>query len=154
LVGGLETPNRLRQRTSRLRLGSLHFGCKPDQDLKSEILALARREGVQAGAVVTCVGSLTTVKLRLANRSDTTTRTGHFEIVSLVGTVDPAGGHLHLCVTDGDGTAFGGHLVDGCVVYTTAEVVLADLTGLEFRREVDPKYGYKELAVYPRVNGR
>jgi predicted DNA-binding protein with PD1-like motif len=97
---------------------------------------------------VTCVGSLTTTKLRLANRSDTSTRAGHFEIVSLVGTVDPSGGHLHLCVTDGDGVAFGGHLVDGCVVYTTAEVVLADLTGLEFRREVDPTFGYKELAVY------
>src|SRR5205823_3708668 len=90
------------------------FRLRPRQDLKSEILAFARREGVRAGVVVTCIGSLTTVKLRLANRSDTTTRTGHFEIVSLVGTVDPAGGHLHLCVADGDGAAFGGHLLDGC----------------------------------------
>src|SRR3954451_22936063 len=38
-------------------------------------------------------------------------------------------GHLHLSVTDGDGVAFGGHLVDGCVVDTSAEVVLADLAG-------------------------
>ncbi len=130
------------------------FRLRPGQDLKTEILAFARREGIHAGAVVTCVGSLTTVNLRLANRSETTTRIGHFEIVSLVGTVDPVGGHLHLCVTDGDGVAFGGHLVDGCVVYTTAEIVLADLTGLEFRREMDPKYGYKELAVYRSPNDR
>jgi uncharacterized protein len=130
------------------------FRLRPGDDLKTEILTFARREGIRAGAVVTCVGSLTTVKLRLANRSETTTRTGHFEIVSLVGAVDPDGGHLHLCVTDGDGVAFGGHLVDGCVVYTTAEIVLADLTGLEFRREVDPKYGYKELAVYQSPKDR
>ena len=42
-----------------------------------------RREGIRAGAVMTCVGSLTTVKLRLADRSETTTRIGHFEIVLL-----------------------------------------------------------------------
>src|SRR5262245_29737294 len=68
------------------------FRLRPGQDLKTEILAFAGREGIRAGSMVTCVGSLTTVKLRLANRSDTTTRSGHFEIVSLVGTVDPAGG--------------------------------------------------------------
>src|SRR5947209_847292 len=62
------------------------FRLRPGQDLKTEILAFARREGIRAGAVVTCVGSLTTVKLRLANRSETANRTGHFEIVSLVGT--------------------------------------------------------------------
>jgi uncharacterized protein len=128
----------------------LAFRLRPGQDLRRELLAFVRREDVRAGAVVTCVGSLTTVSLRLANRTETTTRTGHFEITSLVGTLDAAGGHLHLGVADGQGDSFGGHLVDGCVVYTTAEVVVADLTGLEFRREIDPTYGYKELVVLPR----
>jgi uncharacterized protein len=57
------------------------FRLRPGQDLKTEILTFARHEGIRAGAVVTCVGSLTTVKLRLANCSETTTHTGHFEIV-------------------------------------------------------------------------
>ncbi len=127
------------------------FRLKPGQDLKKELLAFARREGLKAPAVLTCVGSLTDVALRYANQPGPAVRKGHFEIVSLVGTLDPAGGHLHLCVADKDGVAFGGHLLDGCVVYTTAEVVVGELTELEFRREVDPTFGYNELAVYRRA---
>jgi predicted DNA-binding protein with PD1-like motif len=127
------------------------FRLKPGQDLRKELLAFAKREGLKAGAVVTCVGSLTEVSLRYANREGAAVRQGRFEIVALVGTVDPSGGHLHLCVADRDGVAFGGHLTDGCLVYTTAEVVVGELTGLEFRREPDRTFGYDELAVYPRA---
>jgi predicted DNA-binding protein with PD1-like motif len=130
------------------------FRVRPGQDLRKELYAFVRREGLRAGVVVTCVGSLTDVSLRFANQRDTTVRKGHFEIVSLVGTLDPAGGHLHLCVADRDGVTFGGHLVDGCLVYTTAEIVVADLTALEFRREPDRTFGYDELTVYPRAGGR
>jgi len=77
-------------------------------------------------------------------------RTGHFEIVSLVGTLGRDGGHLHLCAADGDGVAFGGHLLDGSLVFTTAEVVVAELTDAEFRREPDPATGFRELIVVPR----
>lgn len=124
----------------------------PRQDLKKELLAFARREGLKAAAIVTCVGSLTDVNVRLANRETGTARTGHFEIVSLVGLLDPDGGHLHLCVTDRDGNAFGGHLLDGSLVYTTAEVVIAELSDLEFKRELDKTFGYRELVVYPRTS--
>jgi predicted DNA-binding protein with PD1-like motif len=126
---------------------------RPGQDLKRELLTVARREGIRAGAVVTCVGSRSTVLLRLANRNETTTRKGHFEVVSLVDTLDEDGGHLHLSVADGQGELFGGHLVEGCEIYTTAEIVVAELTDMEFHREVDPTYGYKELVVFPRKKG-
>jgi predicted DNA-binding protein with PD1-like motif len=124
----------------------------PGQDLKKELLAFARKEGLKAPAIVTCVGSLTDVSVRLANQKEGTTRKGYFEIVALVGLLDPAGGHIHLCVTDKDGVAFGGHLMDGSLVYTTAEVVIAELSDLEFKREEDKTFGYKELVVYPRSN--
>ena len=126
------------------------FRLTPGQDLRQELSAFSRREHLQAGAVVTCVGSLTDVSLRFANQDKPTNRQGHFEIVSLVGTLDDTGGHLHLCVADRDGVAFGGHLVDGCRIYTTAEIVVAELTDLEFRREIDKTFGYKELVVRPR----
>ena len=123
------------------------FRLTPGQDLRQELLAFARRAGLRAAAVLTCVGSLTTVALRYANRSELSVQTGHFEIVSLVGTLGRDGGHLHLCAADGDGVAFGGHLLDGCLVYTTAEVVVAELTDVEFRREPDPATGFRELVV-------
>lgn len=108
---------------------------------------------MRAGAVVTCVGSLTAARLRFAGRSEPTDLVGPFEIVSLVGTLDPAGGHLHVCLADRDGNAVGGHLLDGCPVYTTAEAVVAELTGLEFDREPDPATGYRELVVRLRPAG-
>jgi predicted DNA-binding protein with PD1-like motif len=32
-------------------------------------------------------------------------------------------------------------------VYTTAEIVIIDLRGIEFAREPDPTYGYNELVI-------
>ncbi len=134
----------------RSPLVALAVRLPPGADLKHELVALTAREGLRAGVVLTCVGSLTTVALRYANRDAATVRTGHFEILSLAGTLSPAGVHLHLCVADRDGAPTGGHLMDGCVVYTTAEVVVGELPGVEFGRELDATYGYRELVVRPR----
>jgi predicted DNA-binding protein with PD1-like motif len=54
---------------------------------------------------------------------------------------------LHLAFSDSTGRTIGGHLLDGCRVYTTAEIVLGELPGLVFAREKDPTYGYQELVV-------
>ena len=85
--------------------------------------------------------------IRHANRSEATEYRGHFEITSLVGTIDPAGEHLHLTITDPEGRAFGGHLLAGSSVYTTAEIVVLILEGLIFSRAPCPYSGYDELVV-------
>lgn len=66
-------------------------------------------------AVMTCVGSLIEVLIRHANRPENTRYQGHFEIISLVGTVDPAGEHLRLTITDGEGRTFGGVPTPSCI---------------------------------------
>jgi predicted DNA-binding protein with PD1-like motif len=116
-------------------------------DLKRELLALAMRERVGAGWVVTCVGSLERVRLRLAGTADHTTLQGAFEIVALTGTLERDGGHLHLAVADERGQTLGGHLAEGCVVRTTAEVVIGVEDRLLFAREHDPATGYDELVI-------
>jgi len=76
---------------------------------------------------------------------------GHFEIVSLVGTLSAGGGaHLHLSVSDSTGRTLGGYLLDGCRVYTTAEIVLGTLPELQFARKTDATFGYQELVVKPK----
>src|SRR5215216_5344957 len=80
-------------RTIALRL-------RPGADLKAELLALAAREGVRAGWVLTFVGSLSRVRLRMAGGAEHGTWQGAFEIVALTGTLSPDGGHLHLAVAD------------------------------------------------------
>ncbi|MBT2556247.1 DNA-binding protein [Hymenobacter sp. ISL-91] len=129
-------------RTYALRL-------KPGQDLRRELLAFAQAHNLRAACILTGVGSLTTATLRLANQEGPTVYQGHFEIVSLVGTLSVNGSHLHLSVADSTGRTLGGHLLDGNSIYTTAELVIGELPALDFRRETDPTFGYQELVVRP-----
>ncbi|RZK16960.1 MAG: DNA-binding protein [Hymenobacter sp.] len=132
--------------TSATRAHALRL--HPGDDLRDALLAYVAQHNIKASAVLTCVGSLTVATLRLANQEGPTEYRGHFEIVSLVGTLSSTGGsHLHLSVSDSTGRTLGGHLLAGCRVYTTAEIVLVALPELEFVREIDPVYGYKELVV-------
>ncbi len=119
------------------------------QDLKTEIEKKVIENGWKAVSIVTCVGSLHEAKLRFANQKEGSTVPGKLEIVSLTGTLSPDGSHLHLAVSDSTGKTIGGHLLSGCLVYTTAEVVLAILKDYSFDRETDATFGYKELVVKP-----
>ncbi|QNP54079.1 DNA-binding protein [Hymenobacter qilianensis] len=129
-------------RTYALRLA-------PGQDLRQQLQAFAQAYQIKAATIITGVGSLTTVRLRLANQPGSTEYKGHFEVVSLVGTLSVNGSHLHLAVADSAGQTIGGHLVDGNLVYTTMELVIGVLEELDFRRETDPVSTYQELVVYP-----
>lgn len=122
----------------------------PHQDLKKELMEFAGTQKLKAGFIITCVGSLEQVTLRFANQEKSTTLKGHFEILSLVGTFSESAAHLHLSVADSTGKTIGGHLLDESLIYTTAEIVLGELSSLEFDRETDPTYGYKELRIKRR----
>jgi predicted DNA-binding protein with PD1-like motif len=93
---------------------------------------------------------LTRAVLRHAGREEGTPYEGRFEIVSLVGTVDPAHRHLHLSLADGEGRVFGGHLLPGSRVYTTAELVAVALPDLVFGRAPCAASGYDELSITNR----
>lgn len=123
------------------------FRLRPGQDLKVELDALVKQQRIDAGALLTCVGSLTDVTLRLANQDGPSVWQGHFEIVSLVGTLSTSGSHLHLSVSDSTGRTIGGHLLAGCKIYTTAEIVVGVMPSLRYVREPDPTFGYRELVV-------
>lgn len=127
---------------------------RPGQDLRQELEKFTKERGIRAGFVITTVGSLRKASLRLADRSEVTGFEGKFEIVSLVGTLAQDGVHLHASISDGEGRTVGGHLVEGCLVYTTAEIIIGEATGMEFRRETDATTGYKELTIRPRRRSR
>ncbi len=132
----------MRTRTIRL---------KPGQDLYAELDRFVRSGGVEAGCVLCSVGSLTHARLRLANRDTLSDFGGHFEIVSLTGTLSTHGSHLHMSISDEDGRTLGGHLAEGCIVYTTVELVVAIFDDVIYRRELLPNdSGYEELVVVPR----
>ena len=122
----------------------------PGQDMKGELDKLVRKMGWNAVSIVTCVGSLEVASIRFSNQKEPTKIEGKLEIVSLTGVLSKNDSHLHISVSDSTGKTIGGHLKEGSLVYTTAEIVLAILEDYEFKRETDPTYGYKELVVKPK----
>ncbi len=126
---------------------TLSFRLKPGQDLFEEIEKVVAEQGIAAGCLLCAVGSLTHARLRLADRNSYSDYEGHFEIVSLTGTTSIHGSHIHISVSDEDGRTIGGHLVPGCKIYTTAEIVLAVFQDVVYRREPCPLSGYDELVV-------
>ena len=123
----------------------------PGQDLKQEIVNFAKANDLQAGYIITCVGSLKKAALRLANQPSTTTWDDKFEIVSLVGTLSANHGvHLHASISDGTGKTIGGHVTDGNIIYTTAEIVIGEASNLRFVRKLDSLTTFNELFIEKR----
>lgn len=119
----------------------------PGQDLQHELNLLVQKYNFAAGIILTCVGSLSIVVLRMAGAKKVKTLQGKFEIVSLVGTLSVNGNHIHLMVSDEEGLAFGGHLKAGCIINSTAEIAVGILPNYKFSRVPDEKTGYSELEV-------
>ena len=126
------------------------FRLKAGQDLFDEIETVVAEKNIEAGCVLSAVGSLTHATLRLANREHYSEYDGHFEIVSMTGTISVYGSHLHMSISDGNGKTIGGHLVPGCKIYTTAEMVLAIFEDVIYKREFAEDSGYEELDIKPR----
>lgn len=100
--------------------------------------------------VVAGIGSLIDARLRYAGEPGETAVAGPLEILTLSGSLTPAGVHLHMSVSDARGQVHGGHVGYGNVVRTTAEILLAPLPDEALTRELDPATGFTELVVRPR----
>ncbi len=124
------------------------FRLSPGQDLFDSLQAFVMKKHVQAGCILSGVGSLRHATLRLADREYNSEYEGPFEIVSITGTLSVHGSHLHMSISDGDGTTIGGHFESGCKIYTTAEIVIAVFNDLVYKRELAEDSGYEELTVY------
>ena len=49
--------------------------------------------------------------------------------------------HAHMVVSDKNGNAYGGHLLEGCKVAATAELMLIEALEVDLRRKFEDKYG-------------
>lgn len=121
----------------------LHHG----EDLKAQLDEYVKANHLKAACIITCVGSLQQVAIRFANQSVTEIISGKFEIVSLAGTLAGNGSHLHILISDSVGKTIGGHLKEGSIVYTTAEIVIGILPAVLYERAIDPTFGFKELMI-------
>ncbi len=130
----------MKQITRRLKKGD---------DLKEQIIKFANTERIQAGIVICSVGSLSKVNLRMAGAKEIKQWEGDFELISLNGRISKDGEHvhLHLSFSDIQGNVFGGHVLDGCIVRTTVELVILIFEDVVYRSVEDPETGFKELEI-------
>ena len=132
----LSTSGELKCHCVRLRRGD---------DLMLSIKALCKENHIAAGVVLSAVGCISTGRVRDASGVTIRDITEHCEIVSLDGTVSETRCHLHISLSREDLSTIGGHLVSGCIINTTCELVIAELPGVRIDVEEDPETGYDEL---------
>ena len=117
----------------------------PGDDLKKSLEDLVYLGELRSGIIICMVGSLNDAVLRMSNGNNKKF-SGLFEIVSGVGTISVNGIHVHIAISDSDGIVYGGHLLKGCKIHTTAEIAIIE-SEMSFERIFDPKTGYKELVI-------
>lgn len=119
----------------------------PGDDLRVALEDLARRHEWPAAFVIQGIGSLSVAQLRFAGKEVPTELREDLEILTLAGSLSVDGAHLHMSIANPHGRVFGGHVARGCVVRTTAEIVLGILPEHRFSRELDSESGFLELVV-------
>ena len=129
--------------TGRVIVARLTHGA----DLLDEIVTLAQRHGIEAGALQG-LGALQ--RARLAYYDQTGKQYAEFaidrplEITSLTGNLSRRDGapasHVHLTLAGHDGHAFGGHAAPGCEIFA-CELVVTELLGPALERAYDAVTG-------------
>lgn len=122
----------------------------PGDDLRAALEAALGAQGGSAAFVLSGIGSLRPARLRLAGAEQIIELADAVEILTLAGSLAANGSHLHISVSDRQGRVLGGHVAPGCIVHTTAEVLLALLPDWQLQRGPDAATGYAELLIRPR----
>lgn len=120
---------------------------KRGQDLLISIVDFAKENHIKAGVILSGVGCVTKASVRDASGVTIKEINEPMEIVSLMGTVSEKRTHLHISFSKEDLTTVGGHLVEGCIINTTCELVIGVLDEFEFGEEFDEETGYGELKI-------
>ena len=126
---------------------------RPGDDLLDGIQAACERYQIHNGVILSAIGSLGRVRFcDVEALPDKKCGYGYGKILALDETIEltGAGGvicsdaegninlHIHICMSDKTGKAYGGHLVQGTTVLMTADIVLGEIEGIAMRREYDP----------------
>jgi len=131
---------------ARIKLGS---------DLLLTMKEMVESENIKAGVILSAVGALSRASLRNVksppaelpitdgDRSYATFERP-FEILSVSGNISEIEGapavHAHITlstVRDGKILSLGGHLIEGCIVYPFAEMVIAELTDISMSKAIE-----------------
>ena len=122
-----------------------------DEDLADGIKKKVEESGVKAGAIFV-IGALKQMVAGCLKDGEykLISIEGPLEIASCIGNiaVDEKGEvaiHAHLVASNEKGGAFGGHLMQGCRVGVTAELVIIEAVGVKLKRVTNEKTRFRLL---------
>lgn len=101
---------------------------------------------INTAIVLSSVGCVDRICIRLASAKKNLSSNKDYEILSLNGTISNGKAHLHISLSDDEGNCIGGHLLKGCIINTTCEVVLGILDEYISNRVFDENTGYDEIS--------
>jgi len=143
-----------------MRAQSVHL--EPSSDVRRSLEQLALEHGA-SGFVLSIVGNLSQAAFQCPGRRQPTVLRGELEIITLQGTLGPAGVHLHLSFSDPQCQVWGGHLELGTLVLKGADLLVGFLdhaapsvvessvlrTPVSGQGEMDPPQPRVALAIAP-----
>ncbi|MGD8505449.1 MAG: DNA-binding protein [Candidatus Bathyarchaeota archaeon] len=115
-----------------------------DEDVLEAIIQIAERSGIEAGFFF-LIGTLKKAKMGFFHegRYQPIEMTEPLEIVSCMGNISikekQTLAHAHIAVSNKKGEAFGGHVLPGCIIAATGELVLVEAVDVELQRKLDEK---------------
>lgn len=126
--------------------------CDRGEDLLKSIEKAANDNSIVNGVIVSAIGTLERCRMHrvtskgLPPEEEYVDIDGPLEVNSVSGIIANGKLHAHISVSDGKGT-YGGHLEPGSPVLYLAEIVLVEIVGASFNRELDGKTGLSLLKV-------
>ena len=121
-----------------------------DDDVLECVEALAREADIEAGAVISGIGTLKAARLHWITTTgfpsvdEFRNLEGPYEIASISGIIANHKAHLHTCISDLQQT-YAGHLEPGCIVLYLAELVIVKFDNMALDRFPDPATGIRQL---------
>lgn len=117
------------------------------QDIKEEINRFCTDNNIDAAVVLSSVGCVKCAVLRDAGGKDDHTIDENMEIMSINGTISKHRTHLHISFSKKDLSVIGGHMMEGCMVNTTCELVILEISKTVFNSKFDFSTGYEEIDI-------
>lgn len=121
-----------------------------------------QEEKIRAGVVISGIGSLSVCKIHVVNAGyppNLLTRVqkyyeykGSIELLSVQGIIADGEPHLHITFADENQNVHGGHLENGCVVLTMAEIAILRADSLPAKRVTRHAEKLNQLTYYEKSN--
>ena len=132
------------------------FRLPPGTDVLDGITEVCKKHNIKNGIIMSALGSwrkaafcnpVTTADGKPGYSEPTVLNgNGFLELISMSGMIchDTEGNilpHIHITLTDERGNAFGGHLISGCEVLLTTDIVIGILDDIIMGRRFDEEAG-------------